>query len=312
VQVKRFVVASALALLALPGVAAAQPAPAPQPNANAKAAKDHFKAGERLIKQQKFAEAIAELEQAYNLDPQTEHLYNLGVAHHLQGGDAIAIEYYRLYLIDAPAGKTARDAAGYLSSLERKLVDAREKKIKEDLADAQAKAAREGTSQDTVELLLYAQYIADAEAKERKVQVIDDEIKANETEITVQKQRRETELGKARKAEAMAHKWERHARQAPTGAGRGRRVVGAILLSAGAAAVTMAAHDVLTRDPNAEIDDDADIYAAAGGISLLIGLVSTMWGEGASSDTRASTFERMHLVPTVGREGGGVGVLMSF
>lgn len=301
------VIAIAIALLALRGLVTAQPAPASPPSA--KAARDHFKAGERLIKQQKFAEAITELEKAYKLDPQTEHLYNLGVAHHLHGADPIAIEYYRLYLLDAPAGKTARDAAGYLSSLENKLVDLREAKVKQDLADAQARAAQQGTSQDSVELLVYAQYIADAEAKERKVQLIDETIKANEAEIIAQKQRRQLELSKARQAKERAKKWERYAREAPSGGGRGRRTVGALLLGAGAAALTMGAHDRLTRPSSTEvvITNHSDIYLAAGGLATLVGFISMVSGQSASGRPRPdSTFKAMQLMPTIGPDAGGV------
>jgi hypothetical protein len=315
VPVKRLVLASALALLALRGGAAAQPAPA-APSVNAKAARDHFKAGERLIKQQKFAEAISELEQAYKLDPQTEHLYNLGVAHHLGGDDSIAIEYYRLYLLDAPAGTTARAAAGYLSSLEKKLVDARDKKIRQDLADAQARAAQAGTTQDSVELLLYAQYIADAEAKERKVQVLDDEIQANEAEITAQDQRRTGELEKAQRATEQAKKWENHARKAPSGGGRKRRIAGLILLGAGAAGVTMGAHEYYSRTSSPEnlaIANHSGLYAIAGGTSLLLGLVFVLAGENASKAPRPdSTFRDIQLLPAVGREGGGLSLTARF
>jgi len=192
----------------------------------------------RSIKQQKFAEAITELEQAYKLDPQTEHLYNLGIAHHLSGDDS---------------------------------------------------------------------------TKERKVQVLDDEIKVNEADIQAQEKRRTVELAKAELTTKQAKKWEIYARQAPSGEGRGQRIAGAIFLGAGAAGVTMGAHDFFTRSSTTTFTDHAQLYLLAGTASLIVGLICASSGASASTNPRSSgTFVGMQLAPTIGPEGGGVSLSARF
>src|SRR4249920_4260550 len=73
------------------------PASAPS-RADIAAAATRFRAGQELMEKRDYAGAISEFEQAYQLDPRNEHLYNLGVAHHLNGDRDQAIDYYRRYL----------------------------------------------------------------------------------------------------------------------------------------------------------------------------------------------------------------------
>lgn len=285
----------------LAGTATAEPTPA-----DAKAARQHFAAGRRLIEKQKFEEGIREIESAYELDPQALHLYNLGVAHHLRGDDILAIEYYRLFMLDAAPSKETRSATGYLTQLEKKLADVRSEKSRKDIAEVQAKATQAGATNST-ELLLYSQSIADAESNERRVALIDDEIKAADAEIAETKKAAATARSDAARATTLARRWERHARMAPAGEGRGRRVFGALLLAAGTAAITFGAHDLLSREENVDIADSGDILMGAGTGALLIGLTFFVWGESAASAPRPeSSFGSMQVVPTIGRDTGGL------
>lgn len=86
--------------------------------ADVSAAANHFKSGLRMIEKDDYPGAIGEIEQAYQLDPQTVHLYNLGVAHQNNGDRDKAIDYYRRYLAAAPDGEQADKAARYLNELE--------------------------------------------------------------------------------------------------------------------------------------------------------------------------------------------------
>ena len=77
-----------------------------------------FNLGKQMIARGDYAHAIAELERAYELDPRSEHLYNLAVAHQNNAQRDQAIAYYRRYLAAAPDGKLAADAERYLYKLE--------------------------------------------------------------------------------------------------------------------------------------------------------------------------------------------------
>jgi hypothetical protein len=300
--VKRF---AALLTLLIAHAAAADPSPE-----DVKRARQHLEAGERLVKQQKFDQAISELQAAYGLDPQPIHIYNLGVAHHLRGDDAIAIEYYRLFLVDGFAAKEARDANRFLVSLEKKVAEARAAKVKQDLAAAQAQATQQGSSQATAEMLIYAQYVADAESKERKVALMDEEIKTIEADITAAKQRTVKEREEAREAMTEAQRWERHARLAPSGGGRARRVMGAVLLMTGAAALTYGAHDILSREASVDVPEYGSIFLGAGTGALLGGFVLAVWGATAANEPRAAG--SFTLAPTIGREASSLSLTAAF
>jgi tetratricopeptide (TPR) repeat protein len=300
-------------LLVLACIATSHVASADPTAADVKAAKQHLEAGKRLIeKQQKYDEGIREIEAAYDLDPQPVHVYNLGVAHHLRGDETAAIEYYRLFLLDPGPAKETRDASSYLAALQKKQAEARAEKTRSDLAAAQAQAAQSGSTSGT-EVLLYAQYVADAEANERRIALIEDEMKAEDAEIAKAKTLAEIAHRDTAASMTLAQRWERHARLAPSGAGRGRRIFGTFLLGVGTAAVTMGVHDILTREAHVDITDNADIFIGAGTGALLVGLAFVVWGESASGEPRPpSSFEGMQLVPTLGREGGGVSLSARF
>jgi len=296
--VKRFVVLACMLF--------AHAASADSTTADAKAARQHFDAGKKLIEKQKFDDGIREIEAAYDLDPQPLHIYNLGVAHHLRGDEQIAVEYYRLFLLDATPGKEARSATGYLTQLEKKLGDVRAEKTKKDIADAKAKATQ-GATHRGAEVMPYAQYIAGAEANERRVALLDEELKTADTQIAEAKKNADAARNDAKLAMTSAQRWERHARVAPSGEGRGRRIAGALLLGAGTGAVTIGLHDILSREPGVDVPDHANIFIGAGTGALLVGLAFVVWGESSASDPRPdSTFQGVQLTPTLGRDASGV------
>lgn len=296
---------AASCLLLVSGVAAADPTPA-----DAKAARAHFKAGEKLINQQRYDEAIKELEAAAQLDPRPEQFFNLGVAHHLRGDEPIAIEYYRLFLLDGPQGKQARDAAKYLVALEKKQAEVRQERVKKELAEVQARAAQGASA---TEAMVHAQYTADAETKEHQLTLINERIRGEEQE------RAEADAAtKAAKAEtarvlALSGRYEQRARTAPAGDGGGRRFLGGMLLAVGTGGITMGAHDLLARTPGLAIEDDADLHLGVGSASLVLGVILYIWGESEAHRPRdASYFERVQVVPNVTRQFGGVSLSTSF
>jgi len=131
--------------------------PAHPSQADVSAAANHFKSGQRLIDKGDYAGAIGEIEQAYQLDPQNVHLYNLGVAHQNNGDRDKAIDYYRRYLAVAPDGKLASEAERYLNKLE-----AEEATDKAEEATKKADQARA----DALKALAEANAARDQERKE--------------------------------------------------------------------------------------------------------------------------------------------------
>jgi tetratricopeptide (TPR) repeat protein len=95
----------AVLLVALAGVAIAQPRSAPmKPDA-----RFHFDRGLRLYEHHQYEDAIAELRAALSIDPQPDILYALGQAERRRGNCERAIEYYSscLALVKDPAAAAA-------------------------------------------------------------------------------------------------------------------------------------------------------------------------------------------------------------
>jgi iron complex outermembrane receptor protein len=82
-------------------------------------ARAHFKRGMEAIGQQKYADGIAELEQAYAILPNANVLYNIGKAHEAAGELEKAIEYYKRYVDENPPDKA--DVLANIKALEAKL-----------------------------------------------------------------------------------------------------------------------------------------------------------------------------------------------
>jgi tetratricopeptide (TPR) repeat protein len=83
---------AAAIVVALAGVAAAQPT----------TAAEHFETGRRLYNLKEYDAAIAEFKQAYLLQPEPEYLYNLGQAHRLKGDCDGAKDFFGKFLRAKP------------------------------------------------------------------------------------------------------------------------------------------------------------------------------------------------------------------
>ena len=124
---------------------AAPPPPALRPSrTDVAAAMARFNSGKQLIARGDYAAAIAEIQQAYELDPRSEHLYNLAVAYQNNAQRDKAIEYYRRYLSATPEGKLAPDAQLFLYQLEAEAAAERadQERAEATAALAEAMAAR--------------------------------------------------------------------------------------------------------------------------------------------------------------------------
>jgi tetratricopeptide (TPR) repeat protein len=300
--------AIALAILCACAAVAAADDAAPTPK-EIKEARKHFDAGKALISKKQFADAIVELEAAYELDPRSDHLYNLGVAHQLNGEDGVAMQYYRLFLDDHPKGKTARNAERYLEDLEGKASTAR--------ADRRARRADEikriasSAPAVTQEQLDRTRAAVDAAEKaatdaEAEVQQVVDE----QQQLTAERDRLDA---KRRVDAARARGWELDARRASNGGGGGRRLAGTILLGLGAAALSFSTLDLINADDRLDSHSESSIVIPAGAVSLVAGLSLYVSGELAVHGRRKEyELPRLLVVPDVGRSSVGVSMSMRF
>lgn len=288
-------------IVALAFVAAAAPVRADDARAAKQEARQHFDAGKRLIKKKQFAEAVAELEQAYQLDPRAEHLYNIAVAHHLSGNHAEAAEHYRRFLAENPSGKTARDAARFLAQLEQDAA----KRAAEDLARRDAEAADAATraaaqAELDAEARRLAALTARAEQAERRAAELERELSVVAVEIDSARIDEATQQARRDAAQALARRWERDARGAPSAGGRGRRVAGAMILAGGVGVLTHTGLELLDDDVERR-SGSAAIMVPAGAAAVVIGLGLYVWGETAVRSPRSrSVVERARVVPAVG------------
>jgi len=91
-------------IFALALVAAVQPlafAQPKKPDASEKEADKHFKAGVALFAENKYSEALAEFERAYELKPHPLVLYNIASCHGAMSNYAEAVKYYKKFLADS-------------------------------------------------------------------------------------------------------------------------------------------------------------------------------------------------------------------
>ena len=247
---------SSMLLWAAPAVA--QQAPPTPSKEDVQAARQHFDRGRKLIQQKYYGKAIVELEEAYRLDPKSAQLYNLGVAHHLKGDRATAIDYYRRFLAAQPAGGTARKAKTYLTGLEKQ-IEAEEKAAEDarKAAEAVRKAAEPAPDPEKEKAMRNA--IAEAEERAREAereaarQRAAADARRHELERAAVAQRAADErLRLAR--EAAAH--ERACRQ------RTLRTSAWIALGVGAAgAVTAGAFGGLARHEAAKLDEATPMWS---------------------------------------------------
>jgi tetratricopeptide (TPR) repeat protein len=68
-----------------------------------------------------YADAIVLYKRAYDAVPHPEILFDLAQAYRLDGDASSALDYYRRYLVDAPNGRVAKDAARWIAELDRQI-----------------------------------------------------------------------------------------------------------------------------------------------------------------------------------------------
>jgi tetratricopeptide (TPR) repeat protein len=294
---------SLVAVAAAPVAADDGAAPA-RSRADVKTARAHFDKGRTLIRAGKYAEAIAELEAAYALDPRNEQLYNLGVAHHLNGQPAIAAEYYRKFLAVESTGKTAQNAQKYLDQIEAAAAARAEEDRQQAAAAAEAGRIEREREQRTQQLRTAEQRVERAEA--RVVQLEADLARARAArDERLQAAHVMRDLAGA--AEAEVEQWRAVALRAPSGGGRGLRTAGTLLLSASGAALAAGAwygqqaNDLSEQVSNAtawttrldEMVAEGERAenrmlgtAISGGFGAVIGVLALAFGESSSTDRR--------------------------
>jgi len=187
---------------ARPGPAAGEARPKSEARRRAAAA---MKRGMKLIAAKQYDAAIAAIASAHELDPKSEHLYNLGVAHHLKGDRSNALAWYQKFL-----------AAG---SKNRPLVA----------------AAKGYAAQLTAELEGEAAAAAEREAEAKKARAAEEAEAARRRAAGQEAERRAREQAERVERERLAR--ERDRWRTAAGAGRGKRALGASLLIAGGAAL---------------------------------------------------------------------------
>lgn len=177
--------------------------------------------GIKLIAAKEYDAAIEAITWAHALDPKTEHLYNLGVAHHLKGDRTNALVWYQKFLASSSTNrKLVAAAKGYAAELAAE-IEAEKK------ADAQRKAAREA-----------------------------EEAEAARQRAARQELERQNRLAAVQRAERDRLARERDGWRAAANAGRGKRLLGASLLVAGGASLGVALVAGLeARSANDELDN---------------------------------------------------------
>jgi tetratricopeptide (TPR) repeat protein len=93
-----------------------EPARAGDPKLDA--ARAHSQEGDAYYKLEKYANAIAEYEQAYLAKPDPSFLYNIAQCHRLMGNGPQAIHFYRRFLKDAPNAPNRAVAEKHIRDLE--------------------------------------------------------------------------------------------------------------------------------------------------------------------------------------------------
>ena len=149
--------AVALALAAAPTAAALAdppppppPSPSPSPSPSPRdAARARFDRGQTLYNLGKLDEAIAELEGAYELDPDPAYLFNLAQAHRLRGNRPRALFFYRRFLALSPDAPNRAEIHERITLLEA-----------EHRAAAAERAALERAAADKARAELAAEYDA--------------------------------------------------------------------------------------------------------------------------------------------------------
>ena len=285
--------------------------PAPS-RADVQTARKHFHRGRPLVQRKKYAEAIAAFEEAYRLDPRSEHLYNLGVAHHLKGDLEKAAEYYRRYLAERSTGATARKAAQYVKVIE-----------------AQLAARKAGTAlpEPAPKSDPLRDAIQRAEAAEAELVQLRAQATQLQGEVVTGREAAAAAEQRAALQQRQAARWRADALAAPSGEGRVRRIAGGGLMAAGAAALAAGAvygwsarqaSDELSSaetwspaydeliDKGEAADRRVKVLLPVGGAAILAGASIYLWGELAAKKPRRRA--AVEVAPAAG--GGQTGLVV--
>jgi len=138
--------AVALGLAAAVALATAPPALAQgKPSAGARRiAREHHEKAKAFQEAGRYAEAIAEYEQAHGAVPDPAFVYNIARCLHLSGAREQAIEKYEAYLAERPGGEIADEAKSFAAELRAQLAaekEAAERRAEEEQQE-QARARR--------------------------------------------------------------------------------------------------------------------------------------------------------------------------
>ncbi len=109
----------ALGLAAAVALAAQAPAAAqgkPSPAAR-KTAREHYEKAKAFQEAGRYAEAIAEYEEAHDAVPDPAFVYNIARCLHMSGERDQAIEKYEAYLAERPKGEIAEEAKSFAAEL---------------------------------------------------------------------------------------------------------------------------------------------------------------------------------------------------
>jgi tetratricopeptide (TPR) repeat protein len=158
--------------LALSVAMSAAPAAA-QGKASASArknARDHYEKAKAFQEAGRYAEAVAEYEEAHEAVPDPAFLYNIARCLHLSGEQERAIEAYEAYLAERPKGEIADEARGFATELKKQMAAEKE--------EAEKRAAKEAEDSERARRL----------APERAVEN-DDESESPRADLTEEAER---------------------------------------------------------------------------------------------------------------------------
>ena len=241
-------------------------------------ARNLFKRGQALIRVQQYDDGIAAIEEAYELDPRIDHLYNLGAAHHIKGDKRKALAYYQKVIDAEKPRELVRLATRFARQLEAEIAE-------EEAASARLKAAEEAAQKSAEQA---------EKAKKAKKEAAAARAKLKKVDLALS-------VSKRRESRARKQRDEWRAVAEARGGGRGKRFFGSLFMIVGGAALgATGAYAVVARQADSkneglapgdmgfqpgvqEIADEAEermvILAITGGALITTGLVIYILGE---------------------------------
>lgn len=212
---------------------------------------DPYADGRKLLKQRKYDDAIAKLEEAARTDARPEIHYHLAIAYELAGDRAKAIQHYRL---------VAEAKSKYTADAERLAVKI-EAQVAGEQTIARQRAEAEQEAQQRSQRLVEAEtHLTTAKAR----------VAALEAEVTARTTTRDAAVASAAdgklalaRAQAQLDRWRKHALAAPSGRGRGFRMLGLVFGMGGTA--LLAASAWYANDSRSIEDTLAGLQTCGGG-----------------------------------------------